>query len=93
MSFTTRVWHTLLTKVPVGQTLSYGRLALLSGSTAKASRAVGQAMRTNPVMIIIPCHRVILANGMMGNYASGKKNDVKAWLLRHESVQYAFDKH
>ena len=93
MAFSTRVWYTLLKKVSVGQTVSYGRLALLSGSTTKASRAVGQAMRTNPVMIIIPCHRVILGNGTMGNYASGKKNDVKAWLLRHESAPCMFEKH
>lgn len=76
--------YKLATNVDTGRTVSYGELAILSGGTSKASRAVGQAMRNNPVMIIVPCHRVILSSGALGNYSSGEKNIVKQWLLSHE---------
>jgi methylated-DNA-[protein]-cysteine S-methyltransferase len=49
-----------------------------------AARAVGTAMRTNPVCLIVPCHRVVCASGAAGNYAGGSINDVKVWLLNHE---------
>lgn len=69
-------------RVPYGQTVSYGQLAQLAGRS-KAHRAVGQAMRCNPIMLLIPCHRVILSNGQFGNYAGGEH--VKQWLLKHEN--------
>ena len=68
-----------------GDTVSYGKLASLSGSP-KASQAVGSAMRNNPVSLIVPCHRVILSSGRSGNYAGGKMNDTKVWLLNHEKT-------
>ena len=81
------MWQTLAEKVGFGSTVSYGGLAELSGSTSKASRAVGQAMRTNPVMVIVPCHRVLPSSGALGNYSGGCKNSVKAWLLKHEGCE------
>jgi methylated-DNA-[protein]-cysteine S-methyltransferase len=50
----------------------------------KAARAVGQAVGANPIPIIIPCHRVIAADGSLGGYSSGL--DRKRWLLKHEQV-------
>lgn len=70
-------------KVPFGHTVSYGELAMLAGRSEKHSRAVGHAMRTNPVILIIPCHRVLLSSGAIGNYSAGGAT-VKQWLLDHE---------
>ena len=77
-----RVWAALRT-IPRGETLSYGELANQLGSGA---RAVGNACRNNPVSIVVPCHRVVAANGP-GGYSgavSGSKLDRKLWLLEHE---------
>lgn len=84
-SFTHTVWFTLLQRVPFGKTISYRSLAQLCGN-ANACRAVGQAMRNNPVGLVIPCHRVIQENGQFGNYSRGTRNKVKEWLLKHESM-------
>ena len=78
---------TLASKVPLGTTITYGQLAVKSGGKSTSSRAVGQAMRNNPVGIIVPCHRVILSSGKIGNYSGGLKNCVKQWLLDHEKCQ------
>ena len=82
-SFQETVWRKLLKQVPFGHTISYGQLAALSGSK-NASRAVGSAMRRNPLQLIIPCHRVINSNGVTGKYGGGERNKVKLWLLKHE---------
>ncbi|XP_013414906.1 methylated-DNA--protein-cysteine methyltransferase [Lingula anatina] len=82
-TFTGKVWKTLAEKVGFGETVSYGKLANLCGSP-HGSRAAGQAMRNNPIQIIVPCHRVILSSGQIGNYTGGRRNKVKAWLLEHE---------
>ena len=82
-SFNQKVWKTLAENVSFGRRASYAEVAVLSGSP-KACRAVGQAMRSNPIMLIIPCHRVVLSNGGLGNYSGGNKNSVKVWLLDHE---------
>ena len=79
--FQLRVWQELR-RIPWGRTISYGELALRAGNP-KASRAVGQANAVNPIPLIIPCHRVIAADGGLGGYSSGL--DRKRWLLRHES--------
>lgn len=82
--FQKSVWHEL-TKIPPGETLTYGAIAQRLNSSP---RAVGNACRKNPVAIIIPCHRVVSANGI-GGYAGqteGKQLDIKRWLLRHEGV-------
>jgi methylated-DNA-[protein]-cysteine S-methyltransferase len=78
--FQRRVWSGLL-EIPYGETMSYGELAARVGSPG-ASRAVGLANGRNPVAIIVPCHRVIGANGTLTGYGGGL--DRKVWLLDHE---------
>lgn len=84
-SFTETVWKTLSEEVKFGQSLSYSQLADLSGNS-KACRAVGAAMKANPIQLIIPCHRVLPEGGGAGNYSGGRKNKMKVWLLQHEGV-------
>ena len=67
--FQLQVWQTL-PEIPYGQTLSYGALAQKIGNP-KASRAVGAANGQNPLPILIPCHRVIGANGRLTGFAGG----------------------
>lgn len=80
--FQTRVWAALQC-IPFGETRSYGQIAVQIGNP-KGSRAVGLANGNNPLTIVVPCHRVIGANGALTGYASGV--DRKAWLLDHERV-------
>uniref|UniRef100_A0A3Q3JYY0 Methylated-DNA--protein-cysteine methyltransferase n=1 Tax=Monopterus albus TaxID=43700 RepID=A0A3Q3JYY0_MONAL len=82
-AFTSRVLHVLLRDVKFGETVSYKRLAEMAGNP-RAVRAVGGAMRRNPVPLLIPCHRVISSNGQSGPYMSGKGDHLKQWLLTHE---------
>ena len=78
--FQRRVWAALRA-IPAGTTLSYGELArALERPTA--SRAVGHANGSNPVGIVVPCHRVIGADGRLTGYAGGLER--KRWLLAHE---------
>jgi methylated-DNA-[protein]-cysteine S-methyltransferase len=84
--FQLAVW-TQLTLIPFGQTASYGEVALALGKTLVASRAVGLANGRNPISIIVPCHRVIGADGSMTGYGGGIER--KEWLLRHEGVLQA----
>uniref|UniRef100_A0A8C5QJW9 Methylated-DNA--protein-cysteine methyltransferase n=1 Tax=Leptobrachium leishanense TaxID=445787 RepID=A0A8C5QJW9_9ANUR len=84
-SFTKTVLYSLMKNVKMGDTVSYKRLAEIAGND-KAARAVGGAMRSNPVPLIIPCHRVICSDGKTGNYSSGKANHLKEWLLAHEKL-------
>jgi methylated-DNA-[protein]-cysteine S-methyltransferase len=82
--FQCRVWEAL-TRIPAGETLTYGELAARLGSGA---RAVGNACRRNPVSIIVPCHRVVAAAGI-GGYSGrtdGREIDRKHWLLGHEGI-------
>jgi methylated-DNA-[protein]-cysteine S-methyltransferase len=72
-----------LSDVPYGQTVSYRDLAERTGNP-KASRAVGSAMATNPIPIVVPCHRVLRTGGALGGYGGGL--DVKVWLLRLEGA-------
>lgn len=80
--FQQQVWQALTT-VPYGKTASYGDIAKAINNP-KGGRAVGLANGKNPIGIIVPCHRVIGANGTLTGYAGGV--DKKAWLLRHEGV-------
>ena len=66
-TFREKVWKTLQT-IPYGQTRSYGEIAAITGNPA-ASRAVGMANHSNPISIIIPCHRVIGHDGKLTGYA------------------------
>jgi methylated-DNA-[protein]-cysteine S-methyltransferase len=79
--FQRAVWALLL-KIPFGSTRSYGQLATTLGRPG-ASRAVGAANGRNPLSILVPCHRVIGANGKLTGYAGGVPT--KQWLLDHES--------
>jgi methylated-DNA-[protein]-cysteine S-methyltransferase len=79
--FQQEVWQELR-KIPCGTTISYGQLAQRIGRPA-AVRAVGMANGSNPVGIIVPCHRVIGANGTLTGYGGGLER--KRWLLAHES--------
>ena len=75
------VWKALR-EVRAGETISYGELAARVGAPG-AARAVGTANATNPICLVIPCHRVIRAGGGdIGNYGFGV--DRKRWLLTHE---------
>lgn len=78
--FQQRVWKILRTIGP-GHTLSYGDVAGKVGQP-RGFRAVGMANHANPVPLIIPCHRVIAADGSLGGYGAGVEK--KVWLLRHE---------
>jgi len=80
--FQQQVWAELR-KVPYGQTVSYGELARRIGRPA-AARAVGQAVGANPVPIIVPCHRVVGADGSLVGYGGGL--EIKSALLRLEGV-------
>ncbi|XP_044301635.1 methylated-DNA--protein-cysteine methyltransferase [Varanus komodoensis] len=82
-SFTREVLWTLLKDVKFGETVSYKQLADMAGNS-KAARAVGGAMRSNPIPIIIPCHRVICSSGQTGKYTGG--SHLKEWLLSHEKL-------
>lgn len=81
--FQKKVWRALQ-KIPFGQTRSYLDLAKSIGS-AKAVRAVGAANGKNPLSIVVPCHRVIGANGTLTGFAGGL--EVKAKLLAHEGCR------
>ncbi len=79
--FQREVWAALRT-IPAGETWTYGRLATAI-NRPRAVRAVGLANGQNPVAIIVPCHRVIGANGTLTGYAGGLER--KRWLLAHEA--------
>jgi methylated-DNA-[protein]-cysteine S-methyltransferase len=75
-----------LAHVPYGKTVSYGELAAMAGSP-RAARAVGSIMRHNPLMIVMPCHRVIGADGSMRGFGGlGLGLDHKRWLLEFEGA-------
>jgi methylated-DNA-[protein]-cysteine S-methyltransferase len=81
-AFQTRVWREL-TEIPYGQTWSYGQLAKRIDNPS-ASRAVGLANGRNPISILVPCHRVIGADGSLTGYGGGLER--KRWLLAHEGL-------
>ena len=81
-SFQRKVWRALQT-IPVGATVSYSEIARRIGNPA-AVRAVGLANSANPIVIVVPCHRVIGADGSLTGYGGGL--DRKRWLLRHEAT-------
>jgi O-6-methylguanine DNA methyltransferase len=79
-AFQREVWRALRT-IPAGTTMSYGQLAAKIGRPS-ASRAVGAANGANPIPIVVPCHRVIGANGTLTGFGGGLPR--KQWLLEHE---------
>lgn len=80
--FQQQVWMMLRT-LPPGTVMSYGEMAVKLGSP-HAFRAVGAANALNPIAIVIPCHRLVGANGNLTGYAGGLER--KRWLLEHEGV-------
>lgn len=83
-AFQQKVWDGLLT-IPAGETLSYRGLAERIGAPS-AVRAVGLANGANPIGVVVPCHRVIGADGSLTGYGGGLPR--KAWLLRHEGARF-----
>lgn len=81
-AFQRAVWGALRA-IPPGKTRSYGDLAAALGKP-QAPRAVGAASGSNPIAIVVPCHRLIGANGSLTGYAGGKWR--KQWLLTHEGA-------
>ena len=86
-AFQHEVWN-LIRQIPYGRASSYGELAdlvvLARGGGRMSAQAIGGAVGRNPIAIIVPCHRVLAANGAIGGYAGGL--DKKLWLLAHEGV-------
>jgi methylated-DNA-[protein]-cysteine S-methyltransferase len=80
-AFQKRVWAALV-EIPYGETSSYGKTAAAVGAP-EAARAVGLANGQNPISIVVPCHRVIGADGSLTGYGGGL--DAKRWLLSHEA--------
>ncbi|KMT65229.1 methylated-DNA--[protein]-cysteine S-methyltransferase [Catenovulum maritimum] len=85
-NFQTKVWQQLK-NIDYGHVLTYGEFAKTIETSA---RAIGGACRHNPIPIVIPCHRIVAANGIggySGQWRLGQKVDVKRWLLTHEQKQ------
>ena len=80
--FQQKVWSAL-PKIPAGRTMSYGALAAQLDAP-NAMRAVGHANGSNPISVVVPCHRLIGADGKLVKYGGGLER--KRWLLRHEGV-------
>lgn len=70
-----------ISKVPYGEAITYGEVAARAGSP-RAQRAAGNALGSNPIPVVIPCHRVVRAGGAVGGYGGGP--EMKRYLLRHE---------
>jgi methylated-DNA-[protein]-cysteine S-methyltransferase len=83
-AFQKSVWEQLR-QIPVGQTLSYGAVARRLGKP-DASRAVGLANGSNPIAVVVPCHRVIGADGSLTGFGGGLPR--KTWLLEHEGAHF-----
>ena len=79
--FRKRVWEVLL-NIPYGQTMKYGEIARTLG--VRSAQAIGGAVGHNPISLIIPCHRVLGAEGKLTGYAGGI--DKKTWLLKMEGI-------
>jgi len=75
-----KIWRTLK-EIPYGEVRTYKWIASRIGNP-QATRAVGQALKRNPLPIILPCHRVISSDGTLGGFSCGVL--IKKWLLRHE---------
>jgi methylated-DNA-[protein]-cysteine S-methyltransferase len=75
--------HQVLSRVPYGEVITYGELARRAGSP-RAARAVGRVMAENPFPIIVPCHRVVRADGRVGEYSGGHGAVSKSRLIENE---------
>jgi methylated-DNA-[protein]-cysteine S-methyltransferase len=84
--FQRTVWEQLV-ELQWGEVISYGELGMATGRET-AGRAVGGAVGANPVPIIVPCHRVLGANGVITGYSGGEGIPTKSWLLDHEGIAH-----
>jgi len=85
--FRRKVWNAL-TRIPVGESRTYGELAR---SLHSAPRAVGGACGANPIALVIPCHRVVGSQGSLGGFmgvTEGEPIAIKRWLLTHEGYRF-----
>ncbi len=85
-AFQLAVWERLV-ELQWGEVISYGELGQTTGRPT-AGRAVGGAVGANPVPIIVPCHRVLGANGVITGYSGGEGVPTKSWLLEHEGIPH-----
>lgn len=86
-AFRQEVWR-MLCEVPYGSVTTYGEMARKMGRKTMSAQAVGGAVAHNPISVIIPCHRVVGANGSLTGYAGGADKKIK--LLTHEGVDTSF---
>ncbi len=89
-SFRDKIYD-LTKQIPRGKVATYGQLAQLAGSPG-AARAVGMCMKINPNAPIVPCHRVVAANGKLTGYSAGEGIKTKRKLLVKEGVSFLKDK-
>ena len=85
-AFQQRIWQALL-EVPCGEVLSYGELALRAGLSAGHGRAAGTAVGSNPISIIIPCHRILARNGTLNGYGGGLERKLRLLELEGFTIQ------
>lgn len=90
-AFHREVWAKLC-EIEYGETISYGELALRTGRTLAASRAIGLANGSNPIPVVIPCHRVIGANGTLTGYGGGLDRKRRLLALEAEHAEPAQDR-
>lgn len=89
-SFTEKV-YTLVTAIPKGKVATYGQVAALLGNP-KAARAIGIAMRNNPHPLVMPCHRVVAADGALTGYSYKNGIATKKEILLAEGVEFVGEK-
>ena len=80
-----RIWHAA-SAIPYGSTVTYGEITRLTG--CGSPRSAGQALKANPLPIIIPCHRIVASGGKLGGFATGV--EIKRLLLRHENENSSY---
>ncbi len=85
--FQRRVWQRI-SEIPHGTAVTYSRVGADLGYPREASRAIGTATGANPITIVIPCHRVLAADGRITGYSGGEGIPTKQWLLEHEGIPY-----
>jgi methylated-DNA-[protein]-cysteine S-methyltransferase len=78
--------YAMTSQIPIGKVTTYGAIAKAIGFPG-AARAVGQALGANPNPIVVPCHRVVRSDGVLGGYSGGEGPRTKAKLLAREGVQ------
>lgn len=83
--------YEIVKKIPKGKVATYGQIAALAGNP-KAARAVGMCMKTNPHIPVVPCHRVVAADGSLTGYSAGEGVKTKQEILENEGVIFRDDR-